>query len=223
MKKNLLLIGRILGGFVSGCIVTFAIVLGLTTFLGLTGCSMNVAPTQMFEESTQNKIEWIVTDDESRGIYGTDVVVGSLVSVTLEIYRVPVREHKYIKDEMELTEVRTLQRGESFSVPSAKDYKYEFATYVRCIEFNNGFTFYDVRNEINFFDYEGDIVMEIVQYRGGSLKQSKNFGIFYQFTDIKVIIAYHIVSLKIFLKLTVFIYFSIIIILNLTKIVGSLK
>ena len=162
MRKNLLLIGKILGGFVSGCIVTFAIVLCLTTFLGLTGCSMNVAPQLMMGEQ-QNKIEWVVTDAESRA-------VRSLDSVTLEIYRVPVREHKYIKDEMELTEVRTLQRGERFSVPSAKDYKYEFATYVRCIEFNNDSTFYDVRNEINFFDYEGDIVMEIVQYRGRSLK-----------------------------------------------------
>ena len=146
-------------------------ILGLLVIvLGLTGCSMNVEPTQMFEESTQNKIEWIVTDDESRGIYGTDVVVGSLDSVTLEIYRVPVREHKYIKDEMELTEVRTLQRGESFSVPSAKDYKYEFTTYIRCIEFNYGFMFGGPRDEINFFDYEGDIVMEIVQYHGEPLK-----------------------------------------------------
>ena len=53
-------------------LVLFAIVLGLT------GCSMNVAPTQMFstqnkvEESAQNKIEWIVTDDESRGLWGMD-------------------------------------------------------------------------------------------------------------------------------------------------------
>ena len=47
MKKNLVLICNILGGFVSGCIIVFGIMLGLTTFLGLTGCSMNVAP-QMF-------------------------------------------------------------------------------------------------------------------------------------------------------------------------------
>ena len=68
MKKNLLLIGSILGGFVSGCIIVFGIMLGLTILLVFTGCSMNVAPTQMFEEPSQNKIEWIVTDDESRGL-----------------------------------------------------------------------------------------------------------------------------------------------------------
>ena len=136
----------------------------VSVVLGLTGCSMNVAPTQMFTQNKveQNKVEWI-ENAESRA-------VRSLDSVTLEIYRVPVREHKYIKDEMELTEVRTLQRGESFSVPSAKEYNYEFTTYIRCIEFNNDSIFFDVRNEINFFDYEGDIVMEIVQYHGRQLK-----------------------------------------------------
>lgn len=52
MKKNLLLIWSILGSFVSGCIVVFGMMLGLTTLLGLTGCSMNVpvsdvsAPTE---------------------------------------------------------------------------------------------------------------------------------------------------------------------------------
>ena len=144
-------------------LVLFAIVLGLT------GCSMNVAPQMMMASIEQNKVEWI-ENAESRGLYGMDGVVCSLDSVTLEIYRVPVREYKYIKDEMELTEVRTLQRGESFSVLSAKDYNYEFTTYVRCIEFNYGFIFGDVRNEINFFDYEGDIVMEVVAYHGGPLK-----------------------------------------------------
>lgn len=84
MKKNLLLIGSILGGFVSGCIAVFGIMLCLT------GCSMNVAPTQMFEESTQNKIEWIVTDDESRAAETT------LDYVTVEVYKAPVRDHKYI-------------------------------------------------------------------------------------------------------------------------------
>ena len=139
-------------------------ILGLLVIvLGLTGCSMNVAP-QIFEESTQNKIEWIVTDNESRaaGI--------SLDGVYLEIYRVPIRDRKYIKDEAEYLGVKALERGESFSVPSAKDYNYEFVTQVRCIEFNYSFIFGGPRDEINFFDYEGDTVMEIVKYHGGPIE-----------------------------------------------------
>ena len=139
-------------------------ILGLLVIvLGLTGCSMNVAPT-LFEESTQNKIEWIVTEEESRAAgIGLD-------GVYLEIYRVPIRDSKYIREEADYLGAKLLQRGESFSVPSAKDYNYEFATQVRCIEFNYSFIFGGPRDEINFFDYEGDIVMEIVRYHGGPIK-----------------------------------------------------
>lgn len=145
-------------------------ILGLLVIvLGLTGCSMNV-PTQMFEEPSQNKIEWIVTDDESRGLWGIDDLVCSLDSVTFEIYRVPIRDRKYIHEEADYLGAKLLQRGESFSVPSAKDYNYEFTTQVRCIEFNYSFIFGGPRDEINFFDYEGDIVMEIVRYHGGPIK-----------------------------------------------------
>ena len=63
-----------------------------------------------------------------------------------------------------------MQRGERFSVPSAKDYKYEFVTQVRCIEFNCDSVFYSKLDEVNIFDYEGDIVMEIVNYHGGPIQ-----------------------------------------------------
>ena len=138
-------------------LVLFAIVLGLT------GCSMNVEPTQMFEEQSQNSVEWIVTEESrAAGI--------SLDGVYLEIYRVPIRDRKYIHEEADYLGAKLLQRGESFSVPSAKDYNYEFTTQVRCIEFNYSFIFGGPRDEINFFDYEGDIVMEIVRYHGGPIK-----------------------------------------------------
>ena len=144
-------------------------ILGLLVIvLGLTGCSMNVPA--LFEKPSQSSVEWIVTDNESRGIYGTDVVVGSLDSVTLEIYRVPIRDRKYIHKEADYLEAKPLKRGESFTVPSAKDYNYEFATYVRCIEFDYGFIFGGPRDEINFFDYEGNTVMEVVRYHGGPLE-----------------------------------------------------
>ena len=140
-------------------LVLFAIVLGLTT-----GCSMNVAPTQMFEESTQNKIEWIVTDEESRA---AEI---SLDSVTFETYKVPQRNSKYIFEEREDSGVKYLNRGGKLTVPSAKDYNYEFVTQVRCIEFNWSFVFGGEKDEINFFDYEGDIVMEVVKYCYGPLE-----------------------------------------------------
>ena len=178
MKKNLLLIESILGGFVSGCIIVFGIMLCLTTFLGLTGCSMNVAPTQMFEESTQNKIEWIVTDNESREVSTTPTFeTDTLEYVTVEVYKAPVRDHKYIFDEKELTDIITLHRGEILSVPSSKDYNYKFVTYIRVVEFDFIQTFgCGVHNEINFFDYEDTIGMETVNYYGGPLKDEQNTG-----------------------------------------------
>ena len=146
-------------------LVLFAIVLGLA------GCSMNVAPTQMFEESIQNKIEWIVTDNESRA------AESSLEYVTVEVYKAPVRDYKYIFDEKELTDTITLHRGEIFSVPSSKDYNYKFVTYIRVVEFDFIQTFgCGVQNEINFFDYEDTIGMETVHYYGGPLKDEQNTG-----------------------------------------------
>lgn len=139
-------------------------ILGLFAIvLGLTGCSMNVAPT-LFEEPSQNSVEWIITEEESRA---AEI---SLDSITFEIYRVPKRKDKYIKDEADYLGAKSLQRGERFSVPSAKDYKYEFVTQVRCIEFNCDSVFYSKLDEVNIFDYEGDIVMEIVNYHGGPIQ-----------------------------------------------------
>ena len=144
-------------------LVLFAIVLGLT------GCSMNVAP-QMFEEPSQNKIEWIVTDDESRAAKST------LDYVTVEVYKAPIIDLKYIFDEKELTDTITLHRGEILSVPSSKDYNYKFVTYIRVVEFDFIQPFGDAWNEINFFDYEDTIGMETVHYYGGPLKDKQNKG-----------------------------------------------
>lgn len=153
-------------------------ILGLLVIvLGLTGCSMNVAPT-MFEESSQNKIEWIVTDDESREVSITPTwETDTLEYVTVEVYKAPVRDHNYIFDEKELTDIITLHRGEIFSVPSSKDYNYKFVTYIRVVEFDFIQTFgCGVQNEINFFDYEDTIGMETVHYYGEPLKDEKNTG-----------------------------------------------
>lgn len=145
-------------------------ILGLLAIvLGLTGCSMNVAPT-MFEEPSQNKIEWIVTE-ESRAAETT------LDYVTVEVYKAPVRDKKFIFDEKELTDTITLHRGEILSVPSSKDYNYKFVTYIRVVEFDFIQTFgCSVWDEINFFDYEDTIGMETVHYYGGPLKGEQHKG-----------------------------------------------
>ena len=142
-------------------VLLFAIVL-----LGLTGCTLNVALSTMMTSVEQNKIEWIDTNAESRAAVSLD-------SVTFEIYRVPKRNNKYIFEERDYLGAKQLSRGESFSVPSAKDYNYEFVTQVRCIEFNYSFVFTGEKDEINFFDYEGDIVMEVVKYCWGPLEHDE--------------------------------------------------
>ena len=146
-------------------------ILGLFAIvLGLTGCSMDVAPTQMMVGEQQNKIEWI-ENAESRAAEST------LEYVTVEVYKTPVRDSKYIFDEKELTDTITLHRGEILSVPSSKDYNYEFVTYIRVVQFDFGQVFgCGVWNEINFFDYEDTIGMETVHYYGGPLKGEQHKG-----------------------------------------------
>lgn len=172
MKKNLLLIVRILCGFVLGCIMILATVLCLTTFLGLTGCSMNVPLSSTMITSVeqnkveQNKIEWIDTNSESRAVVSLD-------SLTFEIYRVPERKGKYIIEEADYLGAKELERGKKLLVPSAKDYNYEFVTRVRCIEFNYSFVFDSDNDKIKIHDYEGDIVMEVVKYYGVSFEHDE--------------------------------------------------
>ena len=170
MKKNLLLIGSILGGFVSGCIIVFGIMLGLTTLLGLTGCSMNV-PVSDVSAPTRNNIEWIVTNEESRAI------MRGIDHLDIEIYKAPIRNRKYIFEEKEYVGETSLHQGEGFSVKTREDYNYEFVSYIHCIDFNWRTIIASERDEINFFDYEGDLVMEIVNYYGGSLDNTKEDGV----------------------------------------------
>lgn len=138
-------------------ILLFAIVLGLT------GCTMNVAPQV---ELPQNKVEWISN--------GNRAATTTLDYVTLEIYKVPKRDGKFIHDEKEYLETKTLRRGEVLYVPSTKEYNYEYKTAIRCVEFNFYQVFGDVRNEINFFDYENTVGMETIHYYGGPIKKVEN-------------------------------------------------
>ena len=163
-------------------LVLFAIVLGLT------GCSTPVTPEVELpiqseieestqdetveeptqdetEESPQNKVEWIITNTESRSASTTPTwETDTLEYVTLEVYKVPNKEGKFIHDEKELLETKKLYRGEVFTVPSSKDYDYKYITCIKIIEFNRYSAFYAKRNEINFFDYEGTIGMEISNF-----------------------------------------------------------
>lgn len=141
-------------------------ILGLLVIvLGLTGCSMNVAPTQMF--TTRNNIEWIATNEESRAVMrGVD-------NLDIEIYKAPIRNGKYIFKEKEYVGETSLQQGEGYSVKTLEDYNYEFISYIHCVDFDWNTIIVSEKDEINFFDYEDDFVMEIVQYYGRPLKHTE--------------------------------------------------
>ena len=169
-------------------------ILGLFAIvLGLTGCSTPIAPevelpTQSeVEESTQdetveeqiqdeteeppqnkveqNKIEWIVTDDESREASITPTwETDTLEYVTIEEYKVPCVNGKLIQEKKELLETKKLYRGDILTVHSSKDYDYKYVTCIKIIEFNRYSDFYAQRNEINFFDYKGTVGMEISKF-----------------------------------------------------------
>lgn len=137
-------------------VLLFAIVL-----LGLTGCTMNVAPQV---ELPQNKVEWISNGNRA---------ATTLDYVTLEIYKVPNRNGKFIHDEKEYVETKTLKRGEVLTFPSAKDYNYKYITTIQVVEFNSYNAFYAAGgNEINIFDYENTLGLESLHYYACQLRTS---------------------------------------------------
>ena len=162
MKKNLLLIWSILVALFQ------AALLYLTTLLGLTGCSMNV-PVSDVSAPTRNNIEWIVTE-ESR------VVMRGVDNLDIEEYKAPIRDGKYIFEEKEYVRSTSLQRGGGSYVTTLEENNYEFVSYIHCVDFDWNTIIVSERDEINFFDYEDDLVMEIVNYYGGPLKHIEEDG-----------------------------------------------
>lgn len=139
-------------------VLLFAIVL-----LGLTGCSMNVPTNTVSQvELPQNKVEWISNGNRA---------ATTLDYVTLEIYKVPNRNGKFIHDEKEYVETKTLKRGELLTFPSAKDYNYKYITTIQVVEFNSYSAFYATGgNEINIFDYENTLGLESKHYYACQLR-----------------------------------------------------
>lgn len=135
-----------------------AIILGCIV-LGFTSCTM--PNTTNTVENPSNMIRYI--SGNSRAATST------FDYVTIEIYKVPCVEHKFIHEEKELLETKKLYRGEVITVPSLEDYDYKYITCINTIEFNRYSAFYAERNEINFFDYEGTIGMEISNFYNNQL------------------------------------------------------
>ena len=141
-------------------------ILGLLVIvLGLTGCSMNV-PVSDVSAPTRNNIEWIATEESRAVMRGVD-------NLDIEEYKVPIRDHKCIFEEKESVGSTSLQQGEGFYVPTLKEYNYEFVSYIHCVDFDWNTIIVSEKDEINFFDYEGDLVMEIVKYYGRPLKHTE--------------------------------------------------
>lgn len=135
-------------------------ILGLLVIvLGLTGCQMNVAPTNAQLEMPQNKVEWVSNGSRA---------ATTLECVTLEVYKVPNRNGKFIHSEKEYVETKTLHRGEVLTFPSSKDYSY--VTSIYCVEFDSYNVFYATRDEINIFDYENTVGMESSHYYACKLR-----------------------------------------------------
>ena len=142
-----------------GCII-LSLILGGCSTSGATEAELSIQDEA--EESSQNKIEWIITNAESRAVSTTPTwETDTLNYVILEIYKVPNRNGKFIHEEKELLETRKLYRGEVVTVSSLEDYDYKYITCINVVDFNRYSAFYAERNEINFFDYEGTIGMEV--------------------------------------------------------------
>lgn len=142
-----------------------AIILGCIV-LGFTSCTM--PNTTNTVETSSNMIRWISGNNRA--------ATSTFDYVTIEIYKVPCVDHKFIHEEKELLETKKLYRGEVITVPSLEDYDYKYITCINVIDFNRYSAFYAERNEINFFDYEGTIGMEISNFYNNQLDDLDNKG-----------------------------------------------
>lgn len=124
-------------------------------------CSCTMPNTTNIVETPSNMIRWISGNNRA--------VTSTFDYVTIEIYKVPCVDHKFIHEEKELLETRKLYRGEVVTAPSLEDYDNKYITCINIIEFNRYCAFYAERNEINFFDYEGTIGMEISNFYNNQL------------------------------------------------------
>ncbi len=124
-------------------------------------CSCTMPNTTNAVETPSNIIRWISGNNR--------VATSTFGYVTIEIYKVPCVNHKFIHEEKELLETRKLYRGEVVTVPSLEDYDYKYITCINVIEFNRYCAFYAERNEINFFNYEGTTGMEISNFYNNQL------------------------------------------------------
>lgn len=135
----------------------------VSVVLGLTGCSMNVAPVM---EERKSNIEW-VSNIESRAAQTT------LDEVTIEVYRVPMGNTMNNGKEYQYT--KKLHRGEKFRVETNKDYNYEYYSCIRVIEFDSYNLFCNEEDKIHIFDYDDTVGMEVSLNWGGPLR-TKNKG-----------------------------------------------
>ena len=94
------------------------IILGCIVF-GLIGCTMPETPQNENPkvETPQNIIRWVSNRNSSRATNWQSV---TLDEVTIEIYKVPVRNSTYMHKEKELIETILLHRGEEFLPPSVE-------------------------------------------------------------------------------------------------------
>ena len=139
-------------------LVLFAIVLGCIICCSCTMPSVSAMDTV---GTSTNIVRWVSGNNRA--------ATSTFDYVTIEIYKVPCVEHKFIHEEKELLETRKLYRGEVVTVPSLEDYDNKYITCINIIEFNRYSAFYAERNEINFFDYEGTIGMEISNFYNNQL------------------------------------------------------
>lgn len=136
----------------------FAIILGFIV-LGFTSCTM--PNTTNIVETPSNMIRWVSGNNRA--------ATSAFDYVTIEVYKVPCVDHKFIHEEKELLETKKLYRGEVVTVSSLEDYDYRYITCINVVDFNRYSAFYAERNEINFFDYEGTIGMEVSNFYNNQL------------------------------------------------------
>ena len=145
----------------------FLLVALIAPFLFI-GCSHSI--NSEYNENNLNSISYIAKDKYVRS------AVNDLSPLTLhiDIYKVPVLSNGYFDyNNKEFVRTEALDYGEEKEIERCSETGYIYA--INCKEYPFLCAWYGYKNELNFFEYENDIVLQKVMY----FYSGPNYGVEY--------------------------------------------
>lgn len=143
-------------------------ILILVIMVVICGCS-NLANSSYNEESKSNSISYRAKDKYVRS------AVNNLDQILhIDIYKVPVLSSgKFDYNNKEFVRTEPLKQGEEKEIERCSEKGYRYA--VNCQEYPFLCTWYGYKNDLNFFEYENNIVLQEVMYFNNSVNHGLEY------------------------------------------------